>query len=95
MRLSADRTSPFYDAALMRNVEVFLDGQSIQNVTEAYEEVGMVRVLVYDVNRRVVLDQRRRAPRQEQRYGKVEIRLKEAASEHVRRHFEQKRQKVC
>ena len=95
MRLSADRTSPFYDAALMRNVEVFVDGQPLQNVTEAYEEVGMVRVLVYDTNhRRVVMDQRTRAPRQEQRYGSVEIRLKEAASEHVQRHFEQKRQKV-
>lgn len=73
MRLSAEPSSPFYNEALVRSVDVFVDGYTVPPCVEASEEEGWVDCLVADDAGRIVENETRDRAKIERRFGRVVI----------------------
>lgn len=73
MRLSADRSSPYYRADIVKVAIVTLDGMTLPPVIEASEADGWADVVVYDDAGRPVVAPDRDHALIERRYGRVRI----------------------
>lgn len=73
MRLSAERSSPFYRAALVLWATVYVDGMTTPPCVEASESEGWADVIVCDDAGRYVLTPDRQSVAIERWRGRVQI----------------------
>lgn len=74
MRVSANRSSPFYDADRdISQLQVLVDGVPVRHCVEASEEDGWADLVKTDDGGRILLDETRQASAIERLTGHVEL----------------------
>lgn len=75
MRLSADRTSPYYDGDKVSRATVFVNGEELKSCREADEEAGTATAFKVNSIGQPIVENGELVPYEVT--GKVEIRIRE------------------